>query len=1599
MTTAEFLAYLRQLDIQVWLEGANLRCSAPEGALTPELRAAIAQRKSELLHWLNQAHASAHQAAPELKPISRNQPLPLSFAQQRLWFLDQLVPENPFYNMPSAVRLSGHLHLKALEQAFAELVQRHETLRTRFAKVDGQPTQIITPALPLSIPVTDLQSLDSSAQEETVRQIATEEAHCPFDLTVSPLLRVKLLQLEATEYLLLLNLHHIISDGWSLGVLMRELGALYTAFAEGQPSPLSELPIQYADFAHWQRQWLQGEVLESQLAYWRQQLQDLPVLNLPIDHPRPATQSYKGAIAPLALSHQLTQALEELSQQAGTTLFMTLLAAFQALLFRYTGQTNVAVGSPIANRNRSEIEGLIGFFVNSLVLRTDLSGNPTFRELLERSREVALAAYAHQDVPFEKLVEELHPERDLSRNPLFQVAFALQNAPMAPLELPGLTLSPWKLDVGTARFDLEFHIWEQAEGLSGLWDTPREGLSGFVAYSTELFELATITRMIGHFQTLLEGIVANPDQRLADLSILNTAEQHQLLVEWNQTQVEYDKDVCIHHLFAAQAEKTPDAIAVSAPSGNVGVADQQLTYQELDQRANQLAHYLQQVGVGTETLVGICVDRSLDVLIAILGVWKAGGAYVPLDPEYPRDRLQFMLQDSQVLVLLTQRSHVEVFDISPFSLQEESGKPISGEDQTLRVICLDQDRELIAQQKQSAPASVATADHLAYVIYTSGSTGMPKGVMVEHRGLCNVVAAQQQSFNLPLGSRVLQFSAWSFDASIFEMLMALGSRGTLYIVPQSARSPGIELVQFLQTQSIAAAILPPAVLALLPENDLSTLQTVIAGGEACSGEIVRKWAQGRRLFNAYGPTETTIWATVAELTHRAESPEKPSIGRPVANIQIYVLDAHQQPVPIGVVGELYIGGDGVARGYLNRPDLTAERFIPCPFSASPGARLYKTGDLARYRSDGLLEFIGRADEQVKIRGFRMELGEIEAVLQQHPLVKGAIATVQESASGDQQLTAYVSFHPEREGAGMAIAQQLQQEQVEHWQTLYDQTYAQPVNSADPTFNIVGWNSSYTGQPIPIEQMREWVDRRVEQILALQPQRVLEIGCGTGLLLFQLAPHYLEYWATDFSQISLSTIQQQLNQQQLPPVKLLHRSANDFAGIEPARFDLIVLNSVVQYFPSVDYLVQVLEGALQALAPGGSLFIGDVRNLALWSAFHASVQMEQASPALERSHLQQQVQRAMFEEPELLIDPEFFQALRSHFPQIQDIQIQLTRGQAHNEMTQFRYNVILQKETQVREMQEQQPLVPTNLNVSEWDWTNELTIAMIRRHLIEAQPARLTVRGVLNARVIAAVAVAAWLAEVDGPKTVGHMRTALEQLAEPGVDPEAWWSLEQELPYDVNVSWAAVGSDRYDVTLQHREVKAERRLEPEAIAPARPWSTYANQPLQRQLARQLVPQIRNYLEQKLPNYMVPTAFVVLETLPLTPSGKIDRRALPAPVPMGSTQGYVAPRSPIEAKLVSIWSELLGVKRVGLHDNFFELGGHSLLATQLTSRIRDAFAVELPLRHLFESPTIAQLAQQIDSLQVSQPQPSIPAIVPLSRDAYRRSRSSLNQNQGK
>ncbi|MBN3873213.1 non-ribosomal peptide synthetase [Nostoc sp. JL33] len=935
---------------------------------------------------------------------------PTSFAQQRLWFLDQLAPGNPFYNVSTALRLTGSLNFTALKQTFNEIVSRHETLRTTFVMVQ-QPVQAIRPSLTIPLPLVNLRNFGSQERETKVLQIATAEAQRPFNLTTGPLLRVKLLQLDEAEYVLLLNLHHIVADGWSIGVLIRELGILYKAFAEdkqclttspsGSQSPvegnppaalshdsvstsLPELPIQYADFAQWQREWLQGvgangcSPLQTQLAYWQKQLDGISVLNLPNDRLRPTVPSYRGAKQFLKLPHSLTQALEALSYQEGVTLFMTLLAAFQTLLYRYTQQEDITVGSPIANRNRSELEGLIGFFVNSLVLRTNLSGNPTFRELLNRVREVTLGAYAHQDLPFEKLVEELHPERDLSYHPFFQVVFSLQNTPIKALELPGLRLSLFEFDSKTAKLDLEFHLWQDLESLKGQ-----------MVYSTDLFDDTTITRMLGHFQTLLESIVANPEQRISELSLLTKKERQELLIDWNDTKRDYPENKCFHQLFEAQVKETPDAIALNARSANAVVfGDEQLSYKELNIRSNQLAHYLQKIGVETESLVGICIERTLEMIIAVLGIFKAGGAYLALDPSLPQERLNFMLEDAKVSVLLTQEKLLKHF--------EDFSNPI---------ICIDKDWATITQHSQENPTSCVTFDNLAYVIYTSGSTGKPKGVLLQHRGLSNLAKAQIEVFNLQPSNRILQFASLSFDASIFEIVMALQIGATLYLANKESLLPGQPLLQLLREKAITHVTLPPAVLAVLPTESLAVLQTIICAGESCTDDIVKRWwnSQGQ-FFNAYGPTEATVWSTVAEIGHISE---KPPIGRPIANTQIYILDKHLQPLPIGVSGELYIGGEGLAQGYINRPELTTEKFIPNLFSDKKGARLYKTGDLARYRTDGNIEFLGRIDNQVKIRGFRIELSEIETVLSQHKSVQKAVVIVKENVSGDKYLVAYI----------------------------------------------------------------------------------------------------------------------------------------------------------------------------------------------------------------------------------------------------------------------------------------------------------------------------------------------------------------------------------------------------------------------------------------------------------------------------------------------------------------------------------------------------------------------------------------------------------------
>jgi amino acid adenylation domain-containing protein len=946
-------------------------------ALSPEKRKLLLQR-------LNQKKGDVFSRTQIRSQSRESNSFPLSFAQQRLWFIDQLERGSSLYNIPTTLYIKGWLNVPAVEQILNEIVRRHEALRTSFTTVEGQPVQVITPTLTLTLPIVNLQELPEVERQAEVLRLVTNEAQRPFDLTQAPLLRATLLHLSEEEYVVMFTMHHIVSDGWSIGILIREVTTLYEAFSKNQPSPLPELLIQYADFAVWQRQWLQGEVLEAQLAYWQKQLAgNLPVLQLPTDRPRPRVQTFSGRTKSFSLSSNLTEALKALSRDEDVTLFMTLLTAFKTLLYRYTGQDDILIGSPIANRNRNELEPLIGFFVNTLVLRTHLGGNASFRELLGRVREITLGAYAHQDLPFEYLIENLQPERNLSYNPLFQVMFILQNASRSELKLPSLTLSPLKVEKRTAKFDLSLSMEDTESGLTGVFE-----------YNTDLFDSATINRMVEHFCTLLSSIVANRDgayrdRPLSDLPLLTQAEQYQLLVEWNNTQINYPLEQCIHQLFEAQVEKTPDAVAVV-------FEDQQLTYRELNRRANQLAHYLQAKGVKPEVLVGICMERSLEMVIALLGILKAGGAYVPLDPAYPQERLAFMLENSQVSVLLT---------------QEKLVAPLP--EHRARVVCLDADWQEIAKHSADNPINKATALNLVYAIYTSGSTGRPKGVQITHGALVNFLSAMRRTPGLSEKDILLSVTTLSFDIAALELYLPLIVGARLVVVSREVAADGTQLLEKLASSGATVMQATPATWRLLLAAGWqgSWQLKILCGGEALDRELANLLLErGTEVWNLYGPTETTIWSSV----QMVESKDSiVSIGRPIANTQIYLLDSQRQPVPIGVPGELHIGGKGLARGYLNRPGLTAEKFISNPFSDEPGARLYKTGDLCRYLPDGNIEFLGRIDNQVKIRGFRIELGEIEAALTQHSAVRASVVVVREDEPGSKRLVAYVVPQPEQ----------------------------------------------------------------------------------------------------------------------------------------------------------------------------------------------------------------------------------------------------------------------------------------------------------------------------------------------------------------------------------------------------------------------------------------------------------------------------------------------------------------------------------------------------------------------------------------------------------
>jgi amino acid adenylation domain-containing protein/non-ribosomal peptide synthase protein (TIGR01720 family) len=1494
------------------------------------------------------------QAQTMITPIDRSHPLPLSFAQQRLWFIDQFEGGRlATYNAPNILRLTGTLEITAFTQSLATIIERHESLRTLITEIDGQPQQVIQTIneCKTELPVIDLQTLPSDKQTIESQRLILADSRRPFDLSHDPLFRILLIQLAAQDYYFLLTLHHINSDGWSMGVLVQELKTLYQAYLDGHPSPLPPLTIQYADFAHWQRQQLTEDHLQKQLKYWQQQLADIPpLLVLPNDRHRPAVQTFRGQRIYFQLPSELTEQLKIYSQQHDVTLFMTLLAAFATLLHRYSEQEEIVIGTPIANRNNNQIEELIGFFINMLALRCQFKSDVLFTQLLTQVRETCLQAYAHQDVPFEQVIEALKPKRSLSYTPIFQVVFVLQNAPMTQLALPQLTVQIVEPDNLTAKYDLVFSL--------------TETLSGHVEYATDLFDAATIQRMIGHFQTLLTGIVTLEQPHLSQLPLL-TQTEYQQLMDWNRTQADYPSDQCIHHLFEAQVAKTPDAIALV-------FEEQQLTYQTLNHKANQVAHFLLKVGVQPDTLVGLCIARSLEMVIGILGILKAGGAFVTLDPHAPLSRLSFMFEDLQLSVLLTM---TQWLDLLPAN-------------KNIHRIYLDDSHIWSNDQTMAGqnPLTKVKPSHLAYLIYTSGSTGKPKGVLTNHQGLVNLAWWHKNTFQLNQSDKATQLATITFDASIWEIWPYLVVGASVYLVNSELLDLPSTLQQWLIAKKITRTFIPTPLaekILALPWPSSSCLQTLLTGGDKLNE--FPSTSLPFRLFNNYGPTESTVVTTSGEVLSHQQPVSSPLLGHPIANTQVYILDRHFNLVPIGIPGELSISGVGLARGYLNRPALTKEKFITNPFQAkfqdNPDfARLYQTGDLARYLPDGKIEYLGRIDNQVKIRGFRIELGEIEVVLTQHPLVQKAVVNIwQEQHEGlqnetvlDKMLVAYMVLDPSHQATQIQQSSPAEStEYISQWQVIFDEVYG-CANLEPPTFNINGWNDSYTRRPMATTHMREWVNSTVARILAYQPQQVLEIGCGTGLLLFKMAPHCQTYYGTDISAEALQYIEK--HQPKMPAtlsLKLIQQPAHQFEELINQQFDTVILNSVVQYFPSLDYLLTVLTGALKLVKPGGIIFLGDVRSFPLLEAFHASVQFYQAPNSLSRTSLTQKIHSQINKEKELVIDPAFFLAFQQQWPQITRVQIQLKRGHYLNEMTKFRYDVTLYIDSD----HQGEPAL-------ELDWSSDsLTLPALEQYLFTEQPSTLLVKAIPNARISADFKLLALLRADSAPKTVAKLRRQLP-ASSTGIDPETLWQLAEQQGYQVEIMPAIENPANYHAVFY--QAKAGHFQCPTIqVFEHQPWSHYANHPYQQTSHKDLTPQLRAYLKEYLPDYMIPVTFITVSALPLTASGKVDRQALPAPhaYRQSTNTTLVAPRNPIEEELVTLWAEVLGIEHFGINDDFFELGGHSLLATQIVSRIRNTFEVEIPLRQLFETTTIANLAKRIEN---TRQQIQRPPIQPVTRE---------------
>ncbi|OIJ84942.1 non-ribosomal peptide synthetase [Streptomyces sp. MUSC 14] len=1404
---------------------------------------------------------------------------PLSFAQRRMWFLHRLERDAATYNISPVFRLTGPLDQDALVAAIRDVVDRHEILRTTYMTgEDDEPRQRILSSAEASVQVPVVEVTpegEAGAIDEAIAR--------PFDLTAEIPLRATLLRRSPREHVLVLVIHHIASDGSSGATLARDLTAAYAARLDGRAPGWEPLAAQYKDYALWQRELL-GDVLEpgslaaAQAEYWREELAGVPQpLSLPLDRPRPAVRGSEGDTVGLVVAPETAAGLQKLADERGMTMSMVMQAALGLMLGKLGGGEDVTIGGPIAGRTDEALADMVGFFVNTQVLRVDLSGNPSFADLLARVRDKALAAYEHQELPFEMVVEAINPERSAAYQPLFQVMFAWQNFEQKELELSQLSVEFEQHLAQTAQADLLFSLAVDGSG----------AVRGDLQYATELFDRDTVEAIAARFVQVLEQLLADPQTPISAIEVLGQGEREWLVRGVNDTAHPVAAGT-LPDAFEAQVAREPERVAVIAER-------ETLTYGEFNRRANRLAHWLIERGTGSEMLVAVKIPRSVDLMVAVYAVAKAGAAYVPVDTELPEARMRHILDAAKPMLVLDE------------VLPDVSGYPESDPERTL------------------------SPDNAAYVIFTSGSTGDPKGVPVTHRSIMNRIAWGLEHFAVTVEDRMLLSTTASFDVSVPELFAPLQVGASVVIARPDGRRDPAYLADLIQRERVTGADFVPSLLEAFVDEPsaqgCSSLRWIEVAGEAFPAALANRFVEllpGCGVHNLYGPTEATVEVTGWQHVPGAD---RVPIGAPIWNNQVYVLDAALRPVAPGVAGELYLAGVCLARGYLGQTGLTSERFVACPFG-EPGSRMYRTGDLVKWNKDGQVEYLGRTDSQVKVRGFRIELGEIEHVLTRHPGVAQAAVIVREDQNCDRRLVGYVVPDPD---AAVVDADA----QVDEWRRVFDVSYADSAEEAwGEDFRL--WKSVYDSEPVPLEQLREWQDAAAAQVLRFAPRRVLEIGVGTGLLLAKTVGEVDEYWGTDISATAVERLRAQAEQAgHGDRVRLSVQAADDVSGLPRGHFDTVVLNSVAQYFPSVGYLDHVLDQAMELLAPGGRLILGDIRNAATLRLLTIAAQRA-AHPHASHGELRALVEQALLAEQELVVAPEWFaEWAREHAG---GVDIRLKAGRAHNALTRHRYEVVLHKESAGILDLTEAPALPWGQEVSD---LAGLGAAVDRA----GGPVRVT--GIPNAR-LAEEAAAAVFAGIQGTAAASGNP----------VDPEdvAAWARQRGL--GAVLTWSGQDVHAFDAILLPEQRNGQRTVCGGFVPSGVAGRLRANSPALAKAIGPLLVELPEYLRGRLPDYMVPTAVVPLSQLPLNPAGKIDRNALPSKhTTTVSSQG---PRNSHEEKLCSLFCELLGLERVGIDDDFFALGGHSLLATRLTTRISKEFGVDMPFRSIVDYPTVAELA---------------------------------------